>query len=104
MHKQLKKYLTIFFLFLLLFPNIEKGVHAFEHHNEVHCSITDHHFHELESECAICDYTPSVSNDIPSNDITFVISSQRFSHIAFSEGIIIPHTFSNLPSRAPPFA
>lgn len=104
MHKRVKKYYAFFFLFLLLFPLVEKGIHALEHHNEIHCTITDKHFHEQEHECSICAFTITDSNGLPSNDLSFVIPSQNFSYQEFTQRISIPFAFSNLPSRAPPIA
>lgn len=104
MQKQLKKYLSFFFLFLLLFPLAEKGVHAFEHHDEVHCTITDKHFHELEQECSICDFTIIDSNGIPNTDVKFISVSQSNTFQEFIQSVKIPFAYSNLPSRAPPIA
>lgn len=104
MHRLTKKYFVYFFLFLLLFPLAEKGVHALEHHDEVHCTITDKHFHEQEHECSICDFTISDNNNLPSDEIAFVLTSQIFSFQEFILEITIPFSFSNLPSRAPPLA
>ncbi len=100
----IKKYLAVLFLFLLLFPLTEKALHAFEHHDDIHCSITDKHFHEQEHECSICDFTITDSNGIPCTDVSFVISSQKFSYTEFISGLSIPYAYSNLPSRAPPMA
>ena len=104
MHKQVKKYYSFFFLFLLLFPLVEKGIHALEHHNEIHCTITDKHFHEQEHECSICDFTITDSNGLPSNDIAFTIPSQYFSYQELVLSLHIPFSYSNLPSRAPPIS
>lgn len=104
MYKQLKKYYAFFFLFLLLFPLVEKGLHALEHHDEVHCSIIDKHFHEQEHECSICDFTINESNGSPSNDFAFTISYQNFSYQELVLSLHIPFSYSNLPSRAPPIS
>ena len=104
MHKQLNKYLPFVFLFLLLFPIAEKGLHTLEHHKNKHCTITDKHFHEQEHACSICDFTITDSNNTPNSDIVFIVSSQSFSFSSFIESINIPYAFSNLPSRAPPVA
>lgn len=104
MNNHLKKYKALFLLFLLLFPIAEKALHAFEHHDDLHCAITDKHFHEQEHECSICDFTITDSNGIPSTDFSFVISSQHFSYNEFISGPSIAYAYSNLPSRAPPIA
>lgn len=104
MHKQVKKYISLFFLFLLVFPLAEKGVHAFEHHDEVHCTITDQHFHELEQECSICNFTVIDSSGIPHTDVKFIDASKSISYQEFIQSVNIPYALSNLPSRAPPIA
>lgn len=104
MHNQVKKYISFFFLFLLLFPVAEKGIHALEHHNNNHCSITDKHFHQQEHACSICDFTITDSNSLPETDVAFIVSSQNFRFLPFSQSVNIPFAFANLPSRAPPIA
>jgi len=102
MQKHFKKYFSVFFLALLLFPMVEKQVHAYEHRDDIHCSATDKHFHTLEHSCSICDYTSTDSNPSAENRITFYITAVNFQHTCFSAGINIPTAFQDLPSRAPP--
>jgi len=102
MQKQFKKYYSLFFLFLLLFPMVEKQVHAFEHRDDIHCSATDKHFHALEHNCAVCDYTSTDSNSSADHQLTFYIATIAFRYSSFSEEVHIPDAFQDLPSRAPP--
>lgn len=104
MYNHLKRYQALFLLFLLFFPIVEKAIHSFEHHDELHCTITDKHFHEQEHDCNICDFTITDSNGIPYNDVSFVIATQNISYKIFIQGLSIPFAYSNLPSRAPPIA
>lgn len=104
MHTQVKKYISLFFLFLLIFPLAEKVIHSHEHLQDVHCNAIEKHFHEQEHECSICDFTITESNSLPSNEIRFVVSSQSFSFNEFLQSVNISHAYSNLPSRAPPIA
>lgn len=104
MQKHLKKYYSLFFLFLLLFPMVEKQAHAFEHRDDIHCSATDKHFHELEHHCNICDYTSTDSNPVAEHHISFFIGEIRFSYFSLPENIHTPEAFQDLPSRAPPVA
>ncbi|CAN5414817.1 hypothetical protein BH10BAC1_BH10BAC1_17430 [soil metagenome] len=104
MRKQYKKYSSFLFLFLFLFPIAEKGLHALEHHNSIHCSITDKHFHQQEHACSICDFTITDSNGAPNSEITFITFSQSFLFSSFIESEHIPYAFTNLPARAPPIA
>ncbi len=111
MHKQIKKYLRLsgrqvsfVFLFLLLFPIVEKGIHALEHHNINHCTITDKHFHQQEHTCSICNFTITGPNSLPSSDAVLIISTGNFLFQPFTPSANISFAFSNLPSRAPPIA
>ncbi len=102
MQQQLKKYLSIFFLFLLLFPLAEKSIHGLEHEKDVHCTAIEKHFHEQEHSCSICDFTITDSNSLSNTGFVFTLTSQSFSFQPFSQSVIIPYAYSNLPSRAPP--
>ncbi len=104
MHTQLKKYFSILFLFLLLFPIIEKGLHSYEHQKDLHCTATEKHFHDLEHACSICDFTTTDSNNSPESGVQFIISAKEFSFFPFTQQLKIPYPYSNLPSRAPPVA
>ena len=104
MHQLVKKYIAFFFLFLFLFPTIEKQIHAFEHRADEHCTASDKHFHVLEHSCSICDFTITDSNATPQTDVQFIVSVNNFSFQSFIEKKNIPNTFQNLPSRAPPIA
>jgi hypothetical protein len=102
MQQQFKKYLSIFFLFLLLFPLAEKSIHGLEHQKDIHCTAIEKHFHEQEHSCSICDFTLIDSNVFPEKQVAFLIAIQNFSFLPFSQKLNIPHEYSNLPSRGPP--
>jgi hypothetical protein len=104
MHQQVKKYISYFFLFLFLFPTIEKQAHALEHSTDVHCKATDKHFHTLEHSCSICEFTVSNSNASPETQLQFIISAKQFIFHSFKEHVNKPAAFQHLPSRAPPVA
>jgi hypothetical protein len=102
MKETFKKYCSIIFLFLFLFPLVEKEIHAIEHADDVHCSASDKHFHELEHSCSICDYTFSSSADLISplcfavdNGKSFVFNPFIVEHVSIEFNYL-------LPSRAPP--
>jgi hypothetical protein len=97
-----KRILSFFFLFLFLFPTVEKQLHAFEHHNDQHCTATDKHFHSVEHSCSICDFTGTDSNTSPDVEFQFVLSFIHFKHQQFVEDTFVPAAFNDLPSRAPP--
>lgn len=104
MHKQVKKYLSFFFLFLLLFPIAEVGLHASEHQKDLHCTATEKHFHPLEHSCSICDFTITDSNSLPDTKVQFDLPSQDFTFLTLTESVTLTFLFSNLPARAPPTA
>lgn len=102
MSKQIKKYVSFFFLLLFLFPTAETQLHAFEHAADVHCHASDKHFHPLEHHCSICDFTATDSNIVTDEILSFSIPGQRFLFVPLRAGIHKPATFQDLPSRAPP--
>jgi len=102
MNNALKKYCSILFLFLFLFPQVEKEIHAFEHLDDVHCTATDKHFHELEHTCSICDYTHSNSTESPQNNYKVILVENNYYYNLYTPSVNIPHSFQDIPTRAPP--
>lgn len=83
---------------------VEKQLHAFEHRDEVHCSATDKHFHELEHNCPICDFTSTDSNAGTENRFSFITAEIDYAYKPFTEYEGTSSTYLHLPSRAPPVA
>ena len=81
---------------------VEKNIHAFEHLDEAHCTALDKHFHEMEHNCSICDFTITDSNSISDEKYTFIITGVPFLFQNFNESIHTSNDFHHLPSRAPP--
>lgn len=104
MYPEFKKYLSILFLLIFLFPIVEKQIHEFEHRDDVHCSAADKHFHELEHSCSLCDQTIIDSTYPLATDFQLIISFQPFLFHPFVESIHAPDAFQYLPARAPPIA
>ncbi len=103
MLKLIKKYCSIFFLLLFLFPAAEKEFHAYKHIGESHCNErAAKHFHEAEHHCSICDFTSTDSNTPAKSQYTAVIAVSNSFYNPFAESVNTPNAFQNLPSRAPP--
>ena len=102
MKETFKKYCSIIFLFLFLFPLVEKEIHAIEHADDVHCSASDKHFHELEHSCSICDYTMPAALGSANNSFHVVFNEQIISFNLYTDCINIPTAYQDIPSRAPP--
>ena len=102
MNSQIKKYFSLFFLFLFLFPMVEKEIHALEHKADIHCSATDKHFHSLEHNCSVCDFTNTNTITTPETSSEFIISANDFSFLPFIESSFTSSSFHLLPARAPP--
>lgn len=98
----LKKYFSILFLVLFIFPGVQKALHAFEHQDEEHCTSTDKHFHELEHTCSVCDHTLPDTNPPTESLFSIVVSEFSVCYNSSSQNIHIPDAFTDLPSRAPP--
>ena len=102
MNQQVKKYFSIFLLFLFVFPLAEKEVHSIKHISDLHCSSANKHLHPLEHNCSICDYNSTNSNTSPLAQNNFILSVQNFSFVPFAENIPVLSAEYNLPARAPP--
>ena len=98
----LKKYLSLFLLLLFLFPLAEKELHALEHADEEHCTASDKHFHELEHNCHVCDFTLAKTDASPEAEFSFLVFSRNFVFRPFIQSVSSPSAFAYLPSRAPP--
>jgi hypothetical protein len=83
---------------------LEKGIHAFEHKADIHCTATDKHFHKAEHHCAICELTITNSTYLVTTDFQLHISVQHFLFLPFIESINTLDAFQYLPARAPPIA
>ncbi len=104
MRKELQKYLSLALCILLLFPMVERQIHAFEHIADKHCTANEKHFHEQEHHCTICDFTLTDSSPNTNADYKFIASAQKYTFAALSESVHSPGAFCNLPARAPPVA
>jgi hypothetical protein len=104
MHQRIKKYLSFLFLLLFLFPMVEKGMHELEHKDDFRCSSTNKHFHNLEHNCSICDFTTIDSNNSASHKFELITPTQLFLFHPFVENISVEDAFQYLPARAPPIA
>jgi hypothetical protein len=104
MHKQLKKILSIFLLFLFLFPMVQKELHAYEHKNDFHCNSTDKHIHSIEHTCGICDFAIFDSTLNSSVPFTIITSEKHFLYIEYAENHNFSYCSQQLPPRAPPVA
>ncbi|MDF2435659.1 MAG: hypothetical protein K0Q95_35 [Bacteroidota bacterium] len=104
MQKRVKTYLSVFLLFLFLFPMAEKQVHAFNHHTDEHCSSSDKHFHEEEHSCNICDFNFTDSALCPEDEISFSLAVISSDYNTYSENNYSEKAFYLLSSRGPPRA
>jgi hypothetical protein len=102
MQKKINKYFSLFCLLLFLFPLAEKQVHAFHHTEDPHCLASDKHFHALEHNCSICDFTVTDSGSPAENNFVFITSEFKFSYNFFKENSHSTDLHHYLPARAPP--
>ncbi len=102
MHQYIKKYFSLFLLFLFLFPMVEKDAHAFKHQSDLHCTASDKHFHELEHTCSLCDFTITDSTYPTKTDHQFIVFTQQFLFHPFIESVFTLNAFQHIPARAPP--
>jgi hypothetical protein len=71
MRSALKKIYALLFLLAFLTPAVGETLHQLSHASELHCNEkSEHHFHELQHHCDLCDYTfISFQNEIHSPEI-----------------------------------
>lgn len=103
--KIIKKYFSLFFLLLFLFPQVEKGIHDFTHGTGSHCKELSLHFCEKEHSCTLCDYqiTPAIKSIVPFST-SFPIVEKEITFIIPITIFLSQELKYNLPSRAPPIA
>ncbi|MEI6020828.1 MAG: hypothetical protein WCR21_06835 [Bacteroidota bacterium] len=101
--KRIKKYLSLFFLALLLFPVLEKTSHELEHLKEKHCAGKGLHYCPAENNCHVCDYVFSKANTPPTdyNHLNIVLVSNTNKHLGFVSNEITP-ILCTFPLRGPP--
>lgn len=83
---------------------VEKGLHELEHKDDIHCTATDKHFHNLEHTCSICEFTTIDLTYPVAQNFVLIIPSQQFLFQPFVEGSNETNAFQHLPARAPPIA
>lgn len=105
MNKTVKKYLSFFFVFSFLFPQIEKAIHDFQHRNIEHCSVKNQtHFHSEEHSCSLCDYSVPESSKPTDVKIATILTAYSVYYFPSTHNLTIQEADQKLPSRAPPIA
>ena len=99
---RVRKYIALFSLLAFLLPIVSEGIHGFQHRNEFHCLSAVTHLHKLERHCALCDYTPTVSNALLSQNNNFLIVSSSESSFCEYKKEVISCQYLNISPRAPP--
>lgn len=79
-------------------------MHHHEHKNDLHCTASNKHFHTLEHNCSICEFTIIDCTYPVTPNFHFNITLQQFLFLPFTEKINAPSAFQYLPARAPPIA
>src|SRR3972149_5576669 len=103
MCKTAKKYLSLFFFSLFLFPYMQKEIHDLERPSAIHCTDkSSAHLHELSHTCSLCDYNigKTITPVDPSEfGLVQVSSSFLFSEIEATSFESVKYLFL---LRAPP--
>lgn len=71
MRSAIRKIYALLFLLAFLTPTVGETLHQLSHASELHCNEkSEHHFHELQHHCDLCDYTfLSFQNNINAPEI-----------------------------------
>ena len=102
MRKQVKSYLSVFFLLLFLFPLLEKGIHDFSHIGDTHCTSLDKHFHAPEHHCEICDFTNDFNGFPAFNQYDVLLSEQGILNFSSEKNNLLLQEKHFHSLRAPP--
>ena len=81
---------------------VEKEVHTFKHAKDSHCTSENKHFHSLEHNCGICDFTFCPPYGSAYVNPSYSLFSFSFSYIPSINCIYELNTIDNSGSRAPP--
>lgn len=103
MKQFIKNSFTLLLLCLFIAPQVNKGLHDFEHRNDFHCDAKgEKHLHQLEHSCTLCDYVFASADQLPSKPDSVVLVQGNFSFTAFLPTKVSTLNTAYLPSRAPP--
>jgi hypothetical protein len=100
----IRKYLAIGTLLVFLFPLIAEDVHRVEHANDSHCSSLEHHIHQQEHHCGICDYAPSVFESFIISLPTFKADERHIHYSFFYQTVALFTLLKGSSLRAPPIS
>ncbi|HXP51752.1 MAG TPA: hypothetical protein VN922_17480 [Bacteroidia bacterium] len=103
----MKKKYKIFFSYLLLllfvFPQVEKGIHVFQHDREFY---TDRgigiHFDHHEHACPICDYNFSIPHQPEQCKFDVYVFIKSAEYVPYPAGVPFITTDGQFSPRAPP--
>jgi hypothetical protein len=56
-----RKLMALWLSLLILFPQIEKGIHGYQHQNQVFYQTTQSQLHTLQSLCSVCDFLSEIT-------------------------------------------
>ncbi len=103
MSKIVKNYFAPILLALFLFPQVQKGMHDFEHRHGTHCDAKAvKHFHTLEHVCSICDFSVPVSTEFLTFCFNSLITVNEINFQIPVEKSINANFHYQVPPRAPP--
>lgn len=103
MQQRQGKYIAFFLLFLFVFPQIEKEIHAWEHADDAHCRVVGKfHFHEKEHSCSLCDYNTSLSNSPGIVNYRIFLTAHSTAYQLYTAQVSLTKPDYQFPLRAPP--
>lgn len=97
-----KKISAVILLMLLLLPTFSSIAHSFGDHDHPVCKEVKTHLHELESECAVCDFHFEAFNFTPLQNVTDYSTTYFLNHISHYDSITTLNTYYNYTLRGPP--
>lgn len=103
MKKLYNLFAAVFFLFLFLFPQIEKGIHDLIHADDFHCNEkSTSHFHIEEHHCSTCEYSLPLVYKKAIAGFVFILPVYFSSYIELKSTHLLDNLIAYSSPRAPP--
>ena len=85
-----------------MYPLIIENIHSIQHSSDKHCSSSNHHIHQQEHHCAVCDFAPPVFDESVVNYHAVKSNDHFVSHSFFYQTIALFTFLKGTSLRAPP--
>ncbi len=85
-----------------MYPLVTENMHQIQHSRDSHCFSSNHHIHQKEHHCSICDYAPPVFESHVESFLAVKANDHFVSHSFFYQTIALFTFLKGTSLRAPP--